>query len=1192
MFANFFQMELRLRFRALSTYVWFALFFTLALLAVSARDFGFVTGKVLLNGPFGMTVLFTQLTSIGTILIAGIFGPSILRDFQLEMYPLIFTKPVSKSAYLGGRFAGSIVAALFIFSGPIFGALIGPKMPWADPEKVGPLHLWYLIQPYLSIVGVQVFALGSLFFCVAALTRRLIVVYLQGVVLFAAYLVLLASVITPNQINTWPAIFDPLGLVLVSAVARYWTVAEKNTQLLAWSGKFLANRLIWVGVGFAALGVTWRLFPMSAELLTARRASGKAKQAADDETAPARTRLSGLRSTGQQFGFATTLQQLYSLTRLRFLNITRELVFWAIALTMVVLALVNGRFAGQSNGSVTWPVTYLMVQVVQGAAALLQFIIATIYAGELVWRERDVRFDQIHDALPLQGGVDWWSRFLALASVEAVLIAVAGLCGVVMQAATGYTHFELGQYGQELYLVFFPQLLTFLLLAFFAHTVIPNKFAAHGFVIGATVIIPILYRVGIENRLLLYGETTPYTYSDMNGYGHFVPALAWSITYWLAAGALLGVITVALARRGTDLGLAARARAALPRSRGLLPILALALLTMAGIGGWFHYNTHVLNEFRTAEEGRHRQAAYERLYKKHQWTPQPKITAVDVDVALFPERRSFSASGHYLMVNRSDHPMTEIHLTDGKESVDEVRFDRTAKLALQDKLHWYSIYQLEKPLLPGETLRLDFEASHTARGFKDGNERPELAFNGTFFDQDWFPGLGYDAGAELTDPARRREEKLPALEDMAPRGDPRGSRQNLFTPNAEWITFHATVSTAPDQIALAPGYLKREWTADGRRHFEYEMGDTKVNNFYSFISGRFEVRRDQWKDVKLEIYYHPGHELNLDKMIASAKDGLDYLEKNFGPYQFKQFRVLEFPRYRTFAQSFPNTIPYSEAIGFIERLKKPDDIDLLYFVTAHELAHQWWGHQLIGAAVQGSNMMSESLAEYSALKVMERKYGAASARKFLRYELDGYLRGRGREARSEPPLALVQREAYVWYQKGSLALFALADYLGEEKLNGAIRGYLEANHYATGTYPDTRGFVAAIRAAAPPELQYLVDDLFDSIVLYDNRAVSAVSTAGDAGKYRVTLAVSVQKKKADGAGVESAMPLDDSIEVGVFSGTKEELKPLYLAKHRMTKATDTFEVTVAEKPTFAGVDPYHKLIDRNPEDNLIAVEAK
>src|SRR5208282_4822142 len=355
---------------------------------------------------------------------------------------------------------------------------------------------------------------------------------------------------------------------------------------------------------------------------------------------------------------------------------------------------------------------------------------------------------------------------------------------------------------------------------------------------------------------------------------------------------------------------------------------------------------------------------------------------------------------------------------------------------------------------------------------------------------------------------------------------------------------------------------------------------------FSFLSGRFSVKKDQWKNVKLEIYYQPGHEFNLDKMMDASKTGLDYYEKNFGPYQFNQFRVLEFPRYRQFAQSFPNTVPYSEDIGFIERMKKPDDIDLLYFVTAHELAHQWWGHQLLGSQTQGSNMMSESLAEYSALKVMEKKYGEDMVRKDLRYELDRYLRGRAGETRHEPPLALVQREPYVWYQKGALVMYALSDYIGEDKLNAALRGYLEKNKYAKGPFPDTRGFVEAMREATPAELQYLVTDMFDSIVLYENKAVSAIATPEGGSKYKVTLVVDTAKKKSDGSGNETAMALNDMLDVGVFSGSKEHLKPLLMEKRRFSTDRSTLEIFVDEKPTFAGIDPYNKLIDRNPEDNL------
>ena len=98
--------------------------------------------------------------------------------------------------------------------------------------------------------------------------------------------------------------------------------------------------------------------------------------------------------------------------------------------------------------------------------------------------------------------------------------------------------------------------------------------------------------------------------------------------------------------------------------------------------------------------------------------------------------------------------------------------------------------------------------------------------------------------------------------------------------------------------------------------------------------------------VNLEVYYDPAHTYNIDDMLASSRAGLDYFQAHFSPYQFTQYRIMEFPRYRTFAQSFPNTVPYSEGIGFISRVLKPTDVDLTYFVTAHELGHQWWGHQL------------------------------------------------------------------------------------------------------------------------------------------------------------------------------------------------------------------------------------------------------
>ncbi len=99
--------------------------------------------------------------------------------------------------------------------------------------------------------------------------------------------------------------------------------------------------------------------------------------------------------------------------------------------------------------------------------------------------------------------------------------------------------------------------------------------------------------------------------------------------------------------------------------------------------------------------------------------------------------------------------------------------------------------------------------------------------------------------------------------------------------------------------------------------------------------------------MRLAIYYHPGHEYNVDRMIATMKTSLELFSDRFSGHQFKQARVLEFPSYADFAQSFANTIPYSENIGFLQRLGDPEKIDMVTYVTAHELAHQWWGHQLL-----------------------------------------------------------------------------------------------------------------------------------------------------------------------------------------------------------------------------------------------------
>ncbi len=467
--------------------------------------------------------------------------------------------------------------------------------------------------------------------------------------------------------------------------------------------------------------------------------------------------------------------------------------------------------------------------------------------------------------------------------------------------------------------------------------------------------------------------------------------------------------------------------------------------------------------------------------------------------------------------------------------------------------------------------------------------------NGTFFNsQDFFPHIGYNRGNQLVDPNVRREHGLPPVQRLPDLDDADARWANALSGESDWLDFETIVSTRADQIALAPGYLVREWEEGGRRYFHYEM-DAPILGFWAYLSADWEVARDRWGDVDVEIYHDAKHPYNVERMIEGVKASLDYFTENFGPYQHRQVRILEFPRYARFAQSFPNTIPFSESIGFIARLDDPQDIDYVFYVTAHEVAHQWWGHQVVGGNVQGSTMLIETLAQYSALMVMKRAYGEEHMRKFLKYELDSYLRGRGGELVEELPLFRVENQPYIHYRKGSLVMYALQDAVGEERLNRALTDFVADMKFQDPPYTYTRDFLDYVEAVAPPEARAFIDDQFRKITLYDHRATEAVWEKRDDGKYVVRLKAESRKLRADGSGAEEPVPLEDWVDVGVFGppgeGTPREGKVLAVERRKVTEPETVFELVVDEMPQRAGIDPFNKLIDRNPEDNLTQVSA-
>lgn len=1183
---SFAAFELRYHLRRPLTYVFMATMFFFAFLfgVTDIIRIGGVGGKVVLNAPWALNTVIMILTLVGMIITPAISGTAVLRDFELKTHELLFTTRLSKPSFVLGRFLGAYAVTVLVFSCSALGIAAAMYWPWIEAEKLGPGGVANYLWPLVVYVLPNALVACALFFAVGILTRSFVAVAVQGVVLFVGYSTA-QSLLSNLENKHLAALLDPFGLNATRVLQESWTVVEKNTLLVPLQGVLLENRLLWIGVAALVLGLAYRLFRMQAFAGSNRRRKAKlAELDAPPITARAEFVIPPVTLRPRPLAELRTLIGLY------YRGITSGLPFRALVGVGMIFTVAVALDADSIYGTTTYPVTYAMIEVIASFSLFFR-IITAFYSGELMWRDRSLRSDQILDATPVATTRVFAARIVSLVLAEAVLLLSLIAVGIAIQTVKGYTHYELDVYFGYLFGVWFPVLVLVILLSFFLQVLVDNKYLGIGLVVASYIFLIAMGAWGLEHRLYGYANLPGITYSAMNGYGPDTGAFAWFFAYYFAWAMVLMAIARLLIVRGVVAGWRARLRAARGRLTGpWFAFTGLALAAWIGLGAFIYHNTNVLNIYRSRDAGDALQARYERDYKQYEALPQPRIVAASVHVDLWPERGHMRAKGSYELVNRNQVDVTDVHLRlDEALTIHSLELDRPSTITSDDLEIRYQILHLAAPLRPGESATLSFDLGYEREGFGNNGRRTAIVANGSFFNNfDMLPGIGYARGYELADDDRRKEQGLPHRERALAIDDPEGLKNTYIASDADWIDFDASVCTAPDQIAIAPGYLQREWEQDGRRCFAYKM-DRKILPFYSFLSARYAVLRDKWNDVDIEIYYQPGHEYNLARMVESVKQSLAYFSKNFSPYQHKQLRILEFPRYDSFAQAFPNTVPFSESVGFIARVRPddPDDIDYPFYVTAHEVAHQWWAHQVIGADVQGSTMMSESLAQYSALMVMEHEYGREKMKKFLAYELRSYLRGRSSEIKKELPISLGENQPYIHYNKGSLVFYALREYLGEDVLNAALARYIKQVGEQGPPFTTSKDLIKILREATPPDQQHIIEDLLETITLFDNKVREASVSEKD-GKFVVTLELAARKLRADDLGQETEIPVGDDIEVGIFAapGPGETLgKPLYLKYHHITEATTRLEITVDERPARAGIDPSNKLIDRNPDDN-------
>tara|TARA_R110002050_G_scaffold300621_1_gene471016 strand:+ start:46402 stop:49977 length:3576 start_codon:yes stop_codon:yes gene_type:complete len=1186
MFKTFFFTELKYTMKQPMVYIFTFVFALLVFLATVSDNvqIGGSVGNVTKNAPFIITQFTLFMSMFGLLVAAAFYNNASLRDFNNNFNEIIFSTPLSKSGYFFGRFFGamlvSTVPVLGVFVGIILGSFLAPIMGWEDADRFGEFYLSAFVNNYFIFILPNMFVAGAIIYSLAITWKSTVISFVGALLILVIYSVS-GTFMSDIESETLGALTDTFGLRTYFLSTKYFTPIEKNTLSPSFTGLILINRLFWIAIGIVILLVTYFKFSF-------KEKNTKVKLT-KEETAESDS-VSAMPTINPVYGRATEWTQFKSFFKINFISIYKSNLFKIMFVFSAILLFTSLYGGFEYMGLKAYPLTYNVIDDINGSTMLFIMIILVFFSGELIWRDRDNKISEVVDATPHTSFISMAAKALSLISVTSVLNLFFILIGIGYQLFNGYTRLDL-----DVYLIDFlsNNFMTFTIwsgVMIMIQVLINNKYVGY----FASILVLFLWSIFLEimdlsSNMLQIGASPSLRYSDMNGFGPGVLGAIWFNIYWVLFAILSLLIAGFLWNRGSKSSLKERALMAkkqIPKSYRVVVAGVFAMWVL--VAGFVYYNTQVLNEYESSDYIEQLRADYEKTYKKYEKVNLPKITDIKYFVDIFPNERNVNVKAIIKLTNESGEPIDSIHYDISKKWNPEIIIPN-AKLVLNDEKFNYQIYRVAPAIAPGETIEIEINTKYITEGFSNGTGSTNVIENGTFLNNfDILPKMGYSESSELSDKNTRKKydlaprERMPELEANCT-----GNCMDnyLSDGHSDYIHAETVISTAGDQTAVAPGSLVKKWTENGRNYFHYKV-DHISQDFYCFTSARYEIATRKWNGVDIEVYYDKNHSVNIEMMLDAVERSLAYYTKIFGPYYHKQCRIIEFPRYATFAQAFPGTMPYSEAFGFVANLEDESKNNVIDAVIAHEMAHQWWAHQVVGAKMQGGTMLSEAFAEYSSLMTMKSiTENPMKMRDFIKYDHNRYLRGRGGETKKELPLYKVENQQYIHYGKGSVILYALQDYIGEDKVNLAMKNFLEEFRYKQPPYPTSLDFLRHLEPVVPDSLQYLITDWFKEITLYDNRLMEANYKKLDNGKYEVTMQIETTKIKADTAGKETIIPMNDWVDIGVFADDDEE-DLMYQKRVKFDEPKMTFTFEVDSIPAKAAIDPRHILIDRIYKDNI------
>ncbi|NEU07704.1 aminopeptidase [Flavihumibacter sp. R14] len=1138
-------------------------FFCLGILLGISTGFSFP--NIHANSPYQIAYMTGLLSLVSIFTITLVVAQTILRETETKFDQIIFTSPVSKPAYLFSRLAALISFGLVSSAFIIPGMIVGHHFNSLPGDKFGAFRTIHYVWPYLILVVPNVILCTVLLCSTAWLSRNKLIIYITGLLIYVLYIASSIFSGSPLIAGSGPvsaasaslfAKVDPFGLAAFFEQTRYWTAAERNSELLNLRDNLLFNRVLWLLVASVLAGWSYSRFSFRGRPVPAEGKDEFEMQRSD-------RRVSGTIKT-ELHSLKHNYQSFLSFLKIDLLIVTRGIPF--ILILIMLTGLLGIELLNAVDGDLrlgeNYPDSGLMVTTIIETVPVFCLLVMLFYSSEILWRSRGLRFSPLEDSTAFHPLSAFVSKVISIGAIVAILLSYSIVLGLAIQAVKGAERYEPELYLSLYYYAGLPLFLCGILMLS-VQVLLTGKYT--GLAVASVLLIMISTSlgkmIGLTEPLIRYANPMTFPYADMNGFGGY--KLAFHLQMLYSAGIAGTVLYWALIST--------------KRARLNLSLLLIPLIVLISAGSIIYYQTYVKSPRLKGNELNDWKQVYESRFKKFEKFPQPSIYDVKTRIDLFPSEQNYVVSGTYRMINRTGKRIDSVLISFDRETrPGDLRFNR--KGVLKNELDYGSWYVLQAPLMPGDLTEMNFSFTSGWSGFTGHVPFNSILENGSFIRiSNFFPSLGYDGNYEITNSIERRkrgmsaQDKLPALE--TPDEDPY---------DYKFINLDAVISTEADQLAIGQGDLVKSWSSSGRRYFHYKT-DRPIPFRFAVSSARYLVKRATYRNIPIEVYYDPRHGQNVSLLISHAKKTLEYCEENFGSYPHKSVRFAEISAFAEgfAATAYPGTIYMKENGGFYTNLATNKEQDVINQLAGHELSHQWWGSaQMAPVIKEGGWVMTETLAKYTELMLDRQASGEGAILKQITQNLDLYLSGRS-FSKETPLFKTTYETPYLPYNKGMVVMYQLEKLIGERAMNKAFASLLK-QHVYPNLPADAEDLVNELYKVAPESAHTKITELFKHIITYDLKVDSVDRVESASGKYVLKLSATAYKfaENSDGKRKESLMNEPVRLAITYDSGNSEVLL-LKVGSKGMIKE----KFTLSGRPVKIVLDPQLEFIDINPQNN-------